>query len=75
MYAFAADPNVSGRVYAAAESGAYVSNNQGATWQAVPRAELQGRAYVSVLVDPQNSNLVYFGSREGSTFRWDLTLP
>jgi hypothetical protein len=75
VYAISADPNVSGRVYAAAESGAYVSNNQGSTWQAVPRAELQGRAYVSVLVDPQNSNLVYFGSREGSTFRWDLTLP
>lgn len=75
VYAFAADPNVSGRVYAAAESGAYVSNNQGGTWQPVSRPELQGRAFVSALVDPQNSNLVYFGSREGSTYRWDLTLP
>jgi len=75
VYAFAADPNVSGRVYAAAESGAYVSNNQGGTWQPVSRPELQGRAFVSALVDPQNSNLVYFGSREGSTYRWDMTLP
>jgi hypothetical protein len=75
VYAFAADPNVSGRVYAAAESGAYVSNNQGNSWQLVARPELQGRAFVSVLVDPQNSNLVYFGSREGSTYRWDMTLP
>jgi len=66
---------VSGLVYAAAESGAYFSTNHGLSWQAVPRSELQGKAFVSVLVDPQNSNLVFFGSRGGSTYRWDKTLP
>lgn len=75
VYAIAADPNVSGLVYAAAESGAYFSTNHGLSWQAVPRSELQGKAFVSVLVDPQNSNLVFFGSRGGSTYRWDKTLP
>jgi hypothetical protein len=75
VYAIAADPNVSGLVYAAAERGAYVSTNNGSSWQLVPRPELQNKTFLSVVVDPQNSNIVYFGSRNGSTYRWDKTLP
>lgn len=73
VYAIATDPANPYLVYAAAESGAYISADGGIHWLQVNRGELQNRAFVSVLVDPQSSNLVYFGSRDGSTYRWDKT--
>ncbi len=74
-YALAEDPNTAGLIYAATETGAYYSLDNGSNWQAVPRGELQNIALVSLLFDPQNPNIVYFGSRDGSTYRWDKTVP
>lgn len=75
VYSLATDPTNANLVYAAAESGAYLSVDGGVNWSPAPKAELQNRPFLSVQVDGANPNIVYFGSRDGSTYRWDKTLP
>jgi photosystem II stability/assembly factor-like uncharacterized protein len=74
VYDIAVDPANTSRLYAAASTGTYYSVDGGLNWYLTPKAELQSISFVSVEVDRTNSNIVYFGSKEGSTYRWDRSL-
>jgi hypothetical protein len=73
VYSVVADPANANLLYAAAESGAYISSDGGTNWQ-LARNDLI-LPLLSVQVDANNPNIVYFGSKDGSTYRWDKTLP
>ena len=75
VHAVAFDPYNPNLLYAATWNGAFISTDGGLNWTQAPKAELQGREFFSVQVDAANPNIVYFGSRNGSTYRWDKTLP
>jgi hypothetical protein len=74
-YSLAFDPDNPNLLYAATWNGAFISTDGGLNWTQAPKAELQGREFFSVQVDANNPNIVYFGSKDGSTYRWDKTLP
>lgn len=74
VYDIAIDPANSNLLYAAASTGTYYSVDGGANWYFISRPELQGAGFLSVEVDRSDSNIVYFGSKEGSTYRWDRRL-
>lgn len=71
VYAITVDPTNASLLYAAAESGAYFSTDGGLSWSIAPRPELQGVAFLSVEVDSNHPGTVYFGSRDGGTYRWN----
>lgn len=71
VYAITVDPTNASILYAAAESGAYFSADGGRNWSIAPQTELQGVAFIAVEVDSNHPGTVYFGSRDGSTYRWN----
>ena len=58
------------RVYAGAQWGSYFSDDSGVTWQPAA-SNLAGWTSQSLIVDPLDRDIIYFGSREHGIFRWD----
>lgn len=71
VYDIAVDPTNANLVYAATSTGAYYSTNGGLNWLTVPRSELEGSNFVSVEVDRNNPQIIYFGNKEGGTYQWN----
>jgi photosystem II stability/assembly factor-like uncharacterized protein len=70
VLALAVDSTNVCKLYAAAAGGAYSSDNCGLTWLAAAR-NLSGWTFQSVSVAPQNSDAIYFGSKQAGTFLLD----
>jgi len=75
----ATDPNDLNRVYVAAGNGIYVSDNQGSTWTLISGAismDPNGGYRTCgerLTVDPNNSNIVWYGSRYAGLYKGDKT--
>lgn len=57
-------------VYAATVGGAYVSADRGLTWSQA-HSSLTGWTFQSIQVDPLDHDIIYFGTKESGTYRWN----